>query len=1178
MKNISRIAFIIIIMGVLAVGTALTASAAPPTSALYQTTPTPAPDLDWHCNSADPGICPEDGSSPWGYSGEDSGTTEGWWDMLDGKILCSGWGCTATDVYVQIDWEVTWSSAFTRYVSVSVASRANAAPLNWHEVVTDCGTGLSGSCGGHYYEMLEADEMPDDPALAWHVRSNLTISGVGTNDPRSMNFTVNYSGQPIDIDTCDSQYQRLECETTELDPTNETGVSSTLTVGKTYRIEVKDGPWNDGTSDRYDVAISTDDGATWTSLSQFSQLDNVECIQNDPDNPEAPPIVFFTANTSKFRVRVNDVAGQFGNNTGSISAGICKASMNNSGCQGQFQYDDESPVAVFNIPANDPQVDLPLSLVVGNWYALETSGEWRDGGVGGPASSEMEVLGPEGWVLLDNWSQANCVTLIVDPETGEILEPGQMVYFQAFNETLSFRVHDEGGVWEDNYGSMIVAFFDAAFDRFETSCETTFEMSNLVKDGTVGGSASAGLEILNKDEYSNLPIGGNSSPQDRWFAIDTTAGPWLNGSTSSYAADIKNPDNPWGGFDEWPYCSVPTDEIGHWRIYVPAYGEELNSEMWYFYRVSDPGGNYNDNSGNLGYSIFNTYLQGHNDPGTPPVPNTCDDADFTHGSEFEEASFEATSSAGVSIPNLTMDEMYAVETTGGPWSNNGSSSYDVDISDDDGDTWYQIWAHPAILCSQALDTEHVLVYFNMRAGHVWKMRVRDTGEDYTDNSGSMGLKAYLAGTPEDPWASCSDDYNLSVMTIAPPANEIYAIEENGTGVPFLGSLLSTSTIAIEITTQSTWSDADGNASYLAQITYDGGATWTDWEEAAGPTLCVVTVDPETSRKRIYFSNPGEDGNIRLRVSYDGSTWETNTGKLIFDMYKASSNVDPGNPDDPDNPYPPSPPPVTDICAAYCFRPSGLFSYVTIRLPLIIADAGNAMVNGIRKILVFLGLADEQPLASMTTAFSFPVPDVGNWLEYAKCAATHYIAWCPLHMNLISRFAGYMREVEPVATTLDIVDLINYIWTQFQSFDWAGSAGGGGEAPIYAESIIGGIIEDTQGEGGGDPATIQNAVQSLTEQILPQPTGIWAGDPFTLTLTPNPAGITQCAFRNIFQVSDMLGDTICFLQNITISKTGLVLLILFDILILFEFFTEWLPRAIKKFRRALSPFENAVIDV
>ena len=96
-----------------------------------------------------------------------------------------------------------------------------------------------------------------------------------------------------------------------------------LIVGNWYCMESTGGPWNEGLgSTRYDIALSDDGGANWyggpppTGFLAYWDLPGGTHFRG-----------FWKATTTSVKVRVDDTAGDFADNTGSLSAILKNASL-----------------------------------------------------------------------------------------------------------------------------------------------------------------------------------------------------------------------------------------------------------------------------------------------------------------------------------------------------------------------------------------------------------------------------------------------------------------------------------------------------------------------------------------------------------------------------------------------------------------------------------------------------------------------------------------------------------------------------------------------------------------------------------------------------------------------------------------------------------------------------------
>ena len=94
-----------------------------------------------------------------------------------------------------------------------------------------------------------------------------------------------------------------------------------LETGGTYVIQIFGGPWDDDDSDqvlgvRYDAAVSSDNGVTWNAID--TDTPGAECLSDDQQGRYF--MYKFTVVAEQiWKIRVNDEAGDFANNGGSLS-------------------------------------------------------------------------------------------------------------------------------------------------------------------------------------------------------------------------------------------------------------------------------------------------------------------------------------------------------------------------------------------------------------------------------------------------------------------------------------------------------------------------------------------------------------------------------------------------------------------------------------------------------------------------------------------------------------------------------------------------------------------------------------------------------------------------------------------------------------------------------------------
>lgn len=108
---------------------------------------------------------------------------------------------------------------------------------------------------------------------------------------------------------------------------DEVGHHYSLISGTEYYLTTANGPWNDGARDRYDVALSFDEGETWAPIGDLLANDDAvvdACAAEDTSYYDAIQI---TADEDHLTldIRVNDEDGAFDDNSGSIDYSITAA-------------------------------------------------------------------------------------------------------------------------------------------------------------------------------------------------------------------------------------------------------------------------------------------------------------------------------------------------------------------------------------------------------------------------------------------------------------------------------------------------------------------------------------------------------------------------------------------------------------------------------------------------------------------------------------------------------------------------------------------------------------------------------------------------------------------------------------------------------------------------------------
>jgi hypothetical protein len=1035
----------------------------PNISVLAAPVPDQAPaDSTWHCVTAVGGDCPDDGN-PLEFIGSISGLISETppYALLQGKMVCEEVGCS-TDVPVFINvsyhWSWTavdlgghpWMDGFPR-VGIEIEGGNGTGGVFTYE----CGSGdeYSGECTGNFF--VKIDSLSADPAHAYHAMA--WIQGYGPVGGSTVDFSwdITMSGQPT---VCDSQYQVENCLAmgTIIDPTKEAPadvLTFTLEQGKTYRMKLA-GAWQAEAEgpDLTDVEISFDGGTTWNTPQELMGMDLVECVQEDPDSPDL--IMYFTAPSTSMKIRVKDDPGEYADNTGGMTIDLCAATIKgeSANCAGQFTV-GTTVVATGLLPAHVefwPVMDNtgsnnPNWLEPGQWYVLTTSGgPWLNDGEPPDrydiqmSSTTTNGITPSGWQTPDDYSMSNCQIT-----GGNYIS----VYFQgSVSHKLWLRVNDTDNVWIDNTGSMSYTITTVdAYEPYATGCALPFDVGNFIEARDVYSTNNGGVELLQTSDFQwpVWPFGGQEIPKmARYFVLETT-GYWTNAGTFTLGGysdnddhfevtgDMKKVPADWSSIPEWPeaYCVQTIDPIGHQRVFFDA------SKMgtWKF-RVHDPDTFIGNNSGTLGYRLYyGINLQVPQDPGELPGTGFCTTY-YTHGASGVTITLYGNVSEGIPLPLIAPEVAVGIEVVGGPWKNNDVDSYATAISDDNGATYTELTSYGGVVCKeQTTDANHPLVYVLGKAGKEYRVRVHDPGGNFDDNSLSIQMTVYAAtiSTIVDPWQSCANNYNLTEVPLTDDQRMVGGALVDGKQV---AGINPGKTYALEITGEGTgWgigsiigSDPVIGEGYYSAVVSNGSA-WEFMPEAAWITCAVKLTnddDPQKNRFRIYFTSAAAT-NYRIKVNSVVPT----IGKIYYRLYTTTDStiaIPPGIYIPPGN--------ISDWggCNKVCSRPGGIFSITSVTI------------------------------GSIAT-IPLPVPIVGDWVDYVRCATFVYLSWCQQHTAMLTSMIANMENREPFGMMIEVQDAYETVKQDVEN-----SATGGESANDFAPQSY--IFQGggTGGQGSGFP--------------------------------------------------------------------------------------------------------------
>ena len=695
--------------------------------------------------------------------------------------------------------------------------------------------------------------------------------------------------------------------------------------------------------------------------------------------------------------------------------------------------------AIFNLASTD-SVGVDISSLggwptAGSWIRIEVANGtyWNNNGTG-PAETDLAVRIPS----LGGQPSFDWHPLVGDQFTG--CSNGTNYYYQIGTPWSVFlRVNDLDGNWS-NTGTLSINLYKTTYSPLPTGCDANYTIGSQIETRSLSSTDPNGIAM--GTGISDVSSGGEIHKGLRYLALETNIGPHWNGGSYTYSGEI-NTGSSWFQDINLPTatCVVPLDEMGHVRVYFP-YSSDFTS--WKF-RGYDVDGIWSNNQGQAGYTLYYADLLQVYIPGNPIVD--CS-ATYSHVATGTSITLNANNSIYHEI-TVTGGSLYAIETSAGPWYDNGTATYGVAISAD-GVNWDTLYDYPYALCATATDGNHYIVYFQALAGTNYYLRVDDPGGVFSDNTGSIVATIYGATYLQHPWSVCTDSYIISQMNIPLVDRTFAANLSQGISIPYIES---GKTYALEISDESYWNSSalGGENRFDAEISNDGGATWQTYQTANFVTCAVILADdPLIYRQRFRIVFPAS-GNYRIRahniLDFD---YPLHTGNLVYILAEVNpSDVipPPGNP-----PY--TPPGWETSCYGVCNRPASLIAWQSISFST-------------------WGSIFGAPLGSI----SFPLPDVGGWVDYDTCAIRSYITWCPEHTAALEGIPGMFQAYEPFGTIVEFQNAMSSLNERLDSLTTTGGEGttftpysviynaGGGEGDNTWQGFLP-VLKDTSPWVGG----------------------------------------------------------------------------------------------------------------
>jgi hypothetical protein len=624
----------------------------------------------------------------------------------------------------------------------------------------------------------------------FHIRANDTAGNFAdnSNDAETPFQYVIGLALPIDEGECGSQFTFDDVEdliaTVNVDSTDgdvpvlddgDPPSSEILQVGEWYAIEVVSGAWTEPGQEpsiAMEYVVGSSFGATWEDLAEGSSL--VECVVDTERN-----IVFIQADDTQLHLRADDQDLNFANNTGTLNVNVYHAAFERRSetCELSFALDDlvrsdsvnatqdNGKVFAFSVgsaltnQAAQTENFLSYGLVPGAWYALETTGgPWRFGSspnnvvlgeswqleVAEEAAASTGTTPESSWGPLSEWEMATC-NIEID-QLGH-----RLVYFQipvTAAHQWKLRVEDLIG-WPFKSGSMswnLYRVIDLGTE-YNGACDYTYSVEDLVNEApyTVNATAVNGAPLVfEPNTYYAVEILGNDY---QWYEEDM-------GDPHTDMEISLNNGQIWGDLPgAGALCSVTDGDnlifFIHTGAEAPYFKLRVNSES------------FGDNVGMMGWNVYTA------EAGTSVNP--WDDCVATGYSIVAFGPIEwipvldeqgrmitSTSAAYAEIGGLVPGNRYIVETSRGPWYDSAEQTiehehFTAQVSSDDGLTWQEMdGTNPDVSCwESSQDFKYRKIEFIVEAGQVWKIRVNDEGNDFTDNTGNLAYTLKGEVLPDD---------------------------------------------------------------------------------------------------------------------------------------------------------------------------------------------------------------------------------------------------------------------------------------------------------------------------------------------------------------------------------------------------------------------------------------------
>jgi len=815
--------------------------------------------------------------------------------------------------------------------------------------------------------------------------------------------SVNYSIQPIwygdwACDPVDPE-NREEISTGLLHGDDEEGEWFHLTPGQQYLLIIAEGPWNDGTDDRYDVAVRfktshamDPPGGEWGEWQVISALEGGDDICDDSFLDENGSAFMFTAvqdEQSKIQFRVNDEDGEFDDNSGDVVYyWMGEEGKSGQGCEDQWTVGNKvaggsinsAEMADFDLAQLYSGGQYSGRVAGGQSYLYKVTGLYLDDGV--PEDDTWVIAGLGG----TQWTDPNNAFLSSNDQCEDDSEDSIKAYYGVtkddWESTYDFLRGSEpwtGFPTEtdgDRTGSITAEWYEATWTAPASDCGTKYSIGTFIESPVI---------FANDEDGNEYPNHTNGLVVDQVYYLESQGTPYLLNGTGSYDFEVGVDLDIvgaviWQDPEEFFDCITPLDQNRNGYYFTAT-------EESFYIRAEYTLSGHDANSGTLKFNLYGAI------PNEVPDGEDCGDyydldvlrwrgevdADSTSGYPIDHSVFDPGSRYAIKITGAYTDPVGSGKTAEIRRSVQGAGSVDWDDMSD--------WI-PALCYEQ--DDGFDVVYFEASVGADYEIRATSP----IGNSGTMEFEVWKLDQIKTTTTGCEYNYaGVDAWYVVKQDDIVYAnskgveLDDNDNVTAITGYVManefSDDTLNYKIETG--YIDTTMPPQWDLQVSTDGGYTWMflqDWVDC--------WVDLGTPEGRGYFTTPVDDsGPFILRVYDVGGVYLNNVGGVKFSMWVDSASDNPG--DIWSNP---------DVyaeswgigCTAVCWKPGIL--------------------------------------------------QVGEWVEYARCRLTRWLAWCPWHARAMDEMRDAFAEVEPFRTIFEVVELGVLVRQEVDSYSWNNDGGGG----------------------------------------------------------------------------------------------------------------------------------------